>query len=99
MLGIVEGIEANPTPPRADRAPVVRENDALGNTIAIWENHHILTREAALLKPLEYAELIRVADVEESAPAIWNRFEKNLAMSLISSMYVPMANFVRSKER
>ena len=40
-----------------------------------WENRHTLAREA-LLKCLDCSELIRVVDVEESAPAIWNRLRE-----------------------
>src|SRR5208282_6004822 len=48
---------------------------AAQNAINNWENRHILAREA-LLKSLDYAELGRVEDIQDSAPAIWNRLRE-----------------------
>jgi len=67
--GIVEGTEVTPVLPPLGAGP--RAIAAAQNAINNWENRHILAREA-LLKSLDYAELGRVEDIQDSAPAIWN---------------------------
>ena len=70
MFGYCRRYRVNPSPPSGAGGP-----PALQTAIDSWQNRHAFAREA-LLKCLEYSELNRVVDVEESTPAIWNRFRE-----------------------
>jgi hypothetical protein len=71
LLGIVDGSDPDPTPRNAD-GTARAITAALRPRVTKWENDHERAREA-IIRCLPDAELLKLKDVEESAPAIWNR--------------------------
>jgi hypothetical protein len=71
LLGIVEGTDPDPTPRNPDGTARVIP-PALRARVTKWENDHERAREA-IIRCLPNAELLKLVDVQDDAPAIWKR--------------------------
>ena len=71
LLAIVDGSDPDPTPRNPDgTARAIPQ--AMRARVTKWVNDHERAREA-IIRCLPDTELLKLKDVEESAPQIWNR--------------------------
>ena len=69
LLGIVDGSNPDPTPRNPDGTARLIQ-PAQRARVTKWENDHERAREA-IIRCLPNAELLKLVDVQDSAPAIW----------------------------
>ena len=79
ILGIVDGTDPDPMPRNPDGTPRPIP-PALRARVSKWQNDHERAREA-IIRCLPNAELLKLVDIQDDAPAIWKRLRDEYGRS------------------